>query len=106
MFKRIRTVFGINIALARLGVDTQKLNPVWRRECQEIALKQGLSPKAAAAYMYFQMPISARPSEGLAVIDQWVSDGSISAQEADFVRNMALNPAQPGRFETYPRRDI
>lgn len=89
MFKRIRTVFGINMALARLGVDTQKLNPVWRRGCQETALKQGLSPKAAAAYMYFQLPMSARPFEGLAVIEQWVTDGSISAQEADFARKSA-----------------
>jgi len=90
MFKRIRTVFGINIALARLGINTQGLNAVWRQGCQEIALQQGLSPKAVAAYMYFQLPRNARPPEGEAVLHNWIASGEITREEADYARSSAL----------------
>ena len=90
MFKRIRTVFGINIALARLGISTQDLNPVWRQGCQEIALQQGLSTKAVAAYMYFQLPRHSRPPEGESVIDRWSAEGEISREEADYARSSAI----------------
>lgn len=90
MFKRIRNVFAVNTALARLGVNTQSLNPFWRQGCQEIALQQGLSPKAVAAYMYFQLPASARPPEGASVIEGWVAQGSLSRDEASFARTSAI----------------
>lgn len=90
MFNRIRTVFGINTALARLGINTQQLNPTWRQGCQEIALQQGLGPKAVAAYMYFQLPRHSRPPEGEAVIDRWIVEGELTRQEADYARLSAI----------------
>ena len=90
MFKRIRTVLGINVALSQLGINTQDLNPVWRRGCQEIALNQGLSSKAVAAYMYYQLPWAVRPTDGVARIERWVAEGDISRAEADYAKGSEI----------------
>lgn len=78
MLKRLTTVFGTNFALSQLGVDTQKLNPQWRRDCLDLGLKEGLNSKEIAITMLFQLP-SERTSLSSAteVIHRWTAAGEV-----------------------------
>jgi hypothetical protein len=78
MLTRIRNIFGTNIALSQLGIDTQKLDPVWRRGCLEIGLKEGLNPKEIAVTMFFQIPSGyVNTSIANEVIHRWTVEGKV-----------------------------
>jgi hypothetical protein len=94
MFKMIKTVFGINTALAQLGINTQDLNPSWRQGCQQIALQQGLGSKAVAAYMFYQLPLAMRTAQGEKLIKSWLHHGGITMEEYEFIQSAAFS--RPG----------
>jgi hypothetical protein len=78
MLTRLKNVFCTNFALAKLGVDTQKLNSKWRLGCLEMGLKEGLNPKEIALTMLFQMPPE-HVNLALAneVIHRWTVEGKV-----------------------------
>ena len=99
MFKMIKTVFGINTALAQLGINTQDLNPTWRQGCQNIALNQGLGSKAVAAYMYYQLPEAMRTAQGEQTIQFWVHQGVITLEDSDFINSVAYRKQDVEAFK-------